>query len=250
MKKFLIPILMALLALAVAQQETTVQDAKHNFVLRFREFSFKLLPGPVYRFKLRSPGGKVYVESKKQGIELFAPAIDVDAVSSRGKEADGIKTATATGGVRAIRTGSDGRSEITGKSASYTRLQAGAKLQVAGPVHLTNFAVAGQQTQDATGSSLVAMLSRTGEVDTATLNGPVKIKVRQAPQGGNKATDLNLTGDTMVLEQHGKPGKITLSGHVMLSGLVAGNQFEGHYTRVVLTLDQNGEVSSFEGVLR
>ena len=241
MKKILIPILMAVSVLAAAQDKT-VTDSSRGFVLRFREFLFQQLPGPLYRFNLKSPGGNVYIASKKQGIEVYAPKIDLDAIAVLSKEVNTIKTATASGGVRAVRSAPDGRSDFKGGTAKYTMQGARATLAISGPVRMTNFSSANQRSFDATGSSLMAEMDKGGSMTTAILNGPVTLKIKQAANGKNKASDLTVTAQKMVLAQRKSGGTLTLTGNVRPSGLLGGLTFEGSSSRIVMTLNMFYEV--------
>lgn len=246
MKKTLIAFLMALLALSAAQ-DNTVTDAKRGFVLRFREFLFRQLPGGIYRFNLKSPGSKVYVASKQQGIELYAPVIDVDALALKSREVNTVKTATATGGIRAIRTALDGRSDITGKTGKYAMARDGGTLKVAGPVRIINFSRKDQRTLDATGSSLVVNLNGEGAMNDATLEGPVSIKVRQPARGGREAGYMTVTGQRMVLAQTTKSGTVTITGNVRMNGVSGGFTFDNVFKRLVLVLDSNYEITNISG---
>lgn len=247
MKKTLAFIGIALFTSVVAGGQgklTTFSDTTKSFQLTFREFSIENRPGPVYHFELTNPGGQVHAISKKQQIEFFAPRMQVDAVSMKGKGADYIRTATATGGIRTIRTGTGGRAEMTGSVAKYVVTGGKATLTIGGPVKMTNSSPGGQGFV-ATGSSLVADLgSASSKVifQTATLNGPVHLTIKRAASGGQQETDLSISAHKMVLDQASKPTTITLSGGVSGSGLASGMTVDSALSRVVLTLDDSGEV--------
>lgn len=223
---------------------TTFSDSTKSFQLTFREFSIENRPGPVYHFELTNPGGMVHAISKKQQIEFFAPRMEVDAASMKGKGADYIRSATATGGIRTIRTGAGGRAEMTGSVAKYAATDGKATLTIGGPVKMTNSSPGGQGFV-ATGSSLVADLGNANSrmtFQTATLNGPVHLTIKRAASAGQQVTDLRISAHKMVLDQATKPATITLSGGVNGSGFASGMSVDSALSRVVLTLNDSGEV--------
>src|SRR5437763_15921787 len=94
-----------LITAAAAQTGLQYREASGSLLMRWTEFSLTQMPGGVFRFDLT---GNVYVASKTQGIEVWAPRVRADAISKKGKQADAIRRATATGGVRIVRTAASG----------------------------------------------------------------------------------------------------------------------------------------------
>lgn len=249
MKKTLALTGIALSTASIPQGPVTIKDSSQSLIIRTQDIALSKLPGPVYRFVLAVPGGQVYVSSKKQGVEFYAPKIVVNAISIKGKEADAIRDATATGGVRAIRTAANGKGEITGKSANYVVKGSSASLTVSGPVNLTG-SQAGAKNYVASGSSLNADLG-SGKSDqpfkTATLQGPVQIRIHQAPQGKAQQGDLTVTGQRLVLDEASTPPTMTMIGNVHLHGLGGVTSVEGTFSRIVIGLNKKGEAETFEG---
>ncbi|HVT11613.1 MAG TPA: hypothetical protein VHE55_05055 [Fimbriimonadaceae bacterium] len=251
MKKTLAIAAIALFALAGAvgqQRLTTFTNSTKSLQLTFREFSMVRTDKSTYHFVLTNPGGVVHAISEKQHIEFMAPRMQVDAISVFGKdnEANAIRNATASGGIRAIRTGNGGRAEMTGSTAKYSADGAKASLRIGGPVKLTNTGTGGHGFT-ATGSSLVADLGPSRTFETATLNGPVRLQIRQAEQSGQPGLDLVVAASKLLLDETSKPTTITLSGGVHINGVGSGMTAESTLSRLVLRLDDQGEVVYMSG---
>lgn len=252
MKRTILFCVMSLAATTFAQR-VHFEDTTHGFIIDAKDFSILNPQGPVYHFTLSAPD-KVHAVSKSQGIEFFAPKLAVDAVSVKKKggkanEANAIRNASATGGVRAISTGKSGRSEITGPAAKYTaKGESGGTLVVTGPVKLSNFS-AQRQSFVATGSSLNAELGAgaTNNLRSATLNGPVHLTIHKPGVGGQAGTDANVTAQRMVYEQTGGSATIKLSGGVKSTGLYGGANVIGGTSEVVLSLNEKGEITKISG---
>ncbi|HWA82567.1 MAG TPA: hypothetical protein VG820_03975 [Fimbriimonadaceae bacterium] len=225
---------------------TTFSDSTKSLQLIFREFSMERKGASAYHFVLTNPGGMVHAISKKQKIEFLAPRMQVDAIAVLSKETNAIQSAMASGGIRAIRTGTGGRAEMTGSTALYSASAGKATLKIGGPVKLTNTS-AGGHGFTATGSSLVAELGPSRTFETATLNGPVRLQIRQAEQAGQPALNLVVTASKLLLDETSKPTTITLTGGVHINGVGSGMTAESALSRLVLRLDDQGEVVYMSG---
>ncbi len=228
----------------------TLSDPSGGFILRFRDFALTNPSGPVTHLDLQTPGGQVYLASKRQGIELWAPKLSLDATSTNGKDMNSVRNAVASGGIRAVRTAANGRSEIMGATAKYVVKGNSASLAAAGPIKMIA-SQGGAQSFTATGSSLEASLGNVTSkeaLETATLLGPVTLRIRKAAQGTAKASDMGISAGRMVYNAASKPATIKLISHVRISGLFSGTTFEGTAGQVTLTLSDRGEVTSASGV--
>ena len=198
----------SLAALCLAQNKlNTITNATGSFILKFRDFSLTNPSGPVTHLVLTNSGGQVYAASKKQGIELYAPHLAIDAISTKGKENDAIRSAAASGGIRVIRTAQTGTSEMTGSSGNYSVDGDKGTLLVRGPVKLTN-ASGGDRSFAATGAQLTAgfdnSVSKT-PLTTAVLSGGVDVTIRQAGSGGKPGSDIRLSASKLTLHQDAQP---------------------------------------------
>ncbi|MFI5387403.1 MAG: hypothetical protein ACHQ50_14940 [Fimbriimonadales bacterium] len=250
MKRTLALIGIALIAGSFASQQGyfSYTDAKKSLTLRAKEFSQTTLPGEVYRFEFSTPGGQVYVASKTQGIEIYAPRVEVDAVRFLSKDMNLIRAASASGGVRAIRSVRDMKTEMRGATAKYQATNP-ATLNVSGPVTLASFK-GDRASFEAAGSSLTADLGgprSSTPFQTAVLSGPVRIKIRQAAQGSRAPTDMNVSARRLLVNMAVKPNTVTLTGNVHIAGLAGGGTVESALAEVVLYLDDKGEVVKTSG---
>jgi|GEM_PF-5274884 len=238
-----------LAALCLAQQKlNTMTDSTKSFILRFRDFSLTNPSGPVSHIDLANPGGLVYAASKKQGIELYAPHLSIDAISTNAKEANAIRHAAASGGVRVIRTAPTGRSEMTGSSGTYTVASA-AKLVLNGPVKLTDES-AGSPSFSATGSLLTANFENSASstpLKSAVLSGPVNVTIRQAASPGKPGSDVKLSAARLILDHNASPPTMVLSGGVRVHGIGAAGSTNMSFQEMVLTLNDRDEVVKISG---
>jgi hypothetical protein len=214
---------------------------------------FTQAPGPLYTFVLR---GSVVVDDKGQGLKMVAQQVTLDAVPTKAdaKKSE-VRKAVATGGVQVTKTVTTPRggrmTKMSGSKGDYRNRGNDGLLNMAGPVTITNLDSGNQQSLVATGKTAVAIVEpkTTGKrnaLRTATLTGPVKLTIVQAPVGGKKGSTIVATGNRMVLDNVSTPPTITLSGNVEMQGRGPGSfGTMSSVSKAVLTLNDNGEWTSF-----
>jgi hypothetical protein len=253
MKKTLTLIVIMVFSAALAQNKVVFTDSSKDLMLSAKDFSLTQMPSDgliqIYRFDLRVPGGLVNVVSKKEGIEFFAPHIVADLIAIKNKEASGIRSATASGGMRAIRTATGARSEITGSSATYTATGSTPKIEVSGPVRLTD-SQGTTKSFVATGRRLRADFRKeksANPLSTADLDGPVQITIKQAARGKTPAADATVNGQHLRLNRTAKPATITITGDVKVRGVAGTTSVVSGLKEIILTLNDKDQVIRTEG---
>jgi hypothetical protein len=207
----------------------------------------------VYRFEITGGGGKVHAIVHDQGLEFFSSRLEGVAVpdpTSKKAKALMLKRATASGGVRVIKTSDGNRTELAGATANFTGTAKAGSLTLGGGVKMTNLAAEKAQSLVATGSSAVATLATVGKkespVRTATLRGPVSIDaIERNSRGG--VDKVHATGSRLEIDNTVRPAKLSLVGNVR-----ADSPQHGHFSGevIVLRITDKGEVVSIEARTR
>jgi hypothetical protein len=205
------------------------------------------LKAGVWRFDVTGQGSKVHAVIRDEGLEFFADRVQGVAVPDPKKPGSmNLKNATASGGVRVIKTATGTRTEMTGAVAKFAGSGKGGTLNLGGPVKLTNFSSANSQNLAASGSSAIATLAAGGKKDlplkTATLLGPVVIDASERNSKGGVDT-VHVTGSRLDIDNTVKPAKLKLTGGVRMTS----PQY-GHFTgsQIVMTVNERGEVVSVD----
>src|SRR3954462_1147078 len=94
-----------------AQKPLSYVSPTQNIEVQYSSGIVRMDPGPVYRFDVRYPGSKVHATIRDQGLEFFGDRVQAEAVDA-GKNTNGIRFVTVTGGVRVIKSSGAVRSEI------------------------------------------------------------------------------------------------------------------------------------------
>ena len=204
----------------------------------------------TYHFDIRGGGAKVHAFVHDEQLEFFADRVQGDATTGQ-KGRNGLRKATASGGVRIVKSAGGARSEIIGSVANYKREATNANLDMNGPIKLTNFSPQNNRTLVATGSSAVATLGSaivgSPPLRTATLKGPVAIDMSERVPNKGVST-VHARGNRLDIDNTTKPAKLTLSGGVTIDS----PQF-GHLSGVsqaILNLNEKGEITSIESNTR
>jgi hypothetical protein len=240
----------AVAALAAAQPALTYRDAGGNMTLRnYRSFSFNF-PGEIIQFDLRGSGNQPVQGSwQAQGLEIAAARLQGEVLARSPQGGSQIRTLTATGNVRAVKTAGAVRTEVTGAVATFRSQAQGASVDLRGPVRIVHRNAQNRQTAIVTGASGTVGLGATRNVGVrnATLSGNVRIEVLQAPRAGQRESRMIVTGNQLTLNNTARPATMTLTGNITATG--TGDSAFGNLQgarRAVITLNEAWEMTGME----
>lgn len=231
-----------LAAFGLAQQEFVFTDPSKNVEVRGKSGTFSLEAGPTYRFDLRS-GVRAIV--RDQGLEFTAQRVQGVTAKSGAKGA--LKRATATGGVKVVKSSAGTRTELTGDTAIYALKGAVSSLDLSGPVRITQITAAKSESLLATGTSASAILaagrSASEPMRSATLKGPVAIDATSRVAGGG-VEKIHAKGSRLDVDNTTVPAKLVLSGAVEIHGKQYGDA--RGLSKVTMLLNSRREVVSIQ----
>jgi hypothetical protein len=200
--------------------------------------------------------GAVSISSKKEGFTMTTDRVVCETVQSAGKQTE-LRHAVATGRVHLVKTVTSpaGRqvTDITGSAADLRKVANGDVVNLEAPVRIQNSDQVNRKTMVATGSKAVATLapgvqsSFSSGLRHATLSGPVRVTIVQAPVKGRGASTLVATGNRMDLTYSGGEPVIVLTGNVSIHG--EGDSRLGQFTglrKATVHLNAKGEVVGFD----
>lgn len=225
--------------LVFAQSNFNYSDAKGDLAIKAKDGAGAILKDG-WKFDLK---GNVTISSRTEKFNLQAPVVSATIVSAKGSTSPNqVKTATASGGVRLTQSSTGATSNLQSQTATYTSGTNSATVQARGAVRIQNVDNRKRETMVATGSSGTAVLNPKSKrgLDSAILNGPVRVEVVQSGTGSGKAT---FTGQKLTLRNN----QITLTGNVKATG--SGSSQFGNLSNVdsvVVDLNDNGEMTRFQ----
>lgn len=244
-------------AFAVAQFTTTYRDRDRNLEAvgpGGGSVSYKV-NGPTVLVLRGSANERAKIRSKQQGLTITAAQMNAVVHPARDKQTRSqIESLTASGGVNVLKdvvqNGARQSTELTASSATYGEAGKEGRLTLEGNVTIRNVNEARKQTSVVTGSGGIVMLDPDAvgndALRTATLRGPVKINVVEAPgQPGTAPNNFVASGDRIVFDNTAKPAKVTLSGNVKIAGTGQQDfQTEGA-TQATILLNERGEMTEY-----
>ena len=223
--------------LVLAQSTFTFVGSKGDFAIRARDGKGAPVQGG-WKFELE---GSVVINSRKDRFTLSAPKVTAIVATTSGGTASRVKSARATGGVNVTQTTPNSTANLQSQTATYTAGTRTSTLQIQGSVRIQNVDTQKRETLVATGASGTAILNPNSKrgMDSATLNGPVRVEIVQAGASGGKAI---FTGQRLTMSQN----QVTLSGNVKATG--SGSAQFGDLSnvdRITVDLNDKGEMSRF-----
>lgn len=225
-------------SLIVAQSNFRYSDAKGDLSINARDGQGEITK-EGWKFDLK---GNVTISSRTERFTLSAPQVSAIVAATRGSSSPNqMKTARATGGVKVTQSTPSSTANLQAQTATYTAGTRTSTLQVQGSVRIQNIDTQKRETLVATGANGTAILNPNAKrgLDSATLNGPVRVEVLQAGSGGGKAV---FTGQKLTMNQN----QITLTGNVKATG--SGSAQFGNLSNVdsvTVDLNDKGEMSRF-----
>ena len=243
---------LTLAVLAFAQSMFEYTDAKGKIVLRSKTGLLTLPKENFYHFDLR---GNVSVTSKNEGVTITAAQSEGDIGQAPNSKESEVQRATASGGIKLVRTASKapgGVTTLTGSSMVYNNRGTESFVTVNGSVHITSTNPKKHQILDATGSNGDATLlseskGKDDPLRMANLDGNVKVTVNQAAVAGKPQAHIVATGRHLNVDNTSKPMKLTLTGGVKMTGS-QGGQFGSlsNVDKVEITVNEKGEMLDFK----
>lgn len=224
--------------LAMAQSTFTFTGSKGDFSIRARDGKGEPIKDG-WKFDLE---GAVVITSRKDRFTLSAPKVTATVAAVQGSSsASQVKTARATGGVKVTQSTASSTANLQSQTATYTAGARTSTLLVQGSVRIQSIDTQKRETLVATGTSGTAILNPGAKrgMDSATLNGPVRVEIVQAGSSRGKAV---FTGQRLTMNQN----QVTLTGNVKATG-TGSAQFGdlSNVDRVTVDLNDKGEMSRF-----